>query len=597
MREEQDRRFQTWFALVVGLLTFSAYGFSAPNTPYPLDSAELAWASFGLGIAHPPGEITALLWGKLFCYLPFGTIAFRVAIGQAVAGSLAAVWVFYLVLEACLQMPTICIGLAPRLRTVVAAATALSFAFAPGVVISGNRPEVYALQAALSLGALLLAMRAYRLQNPTCFFLSALCIGLGIANHSLLAGLVATGALVLACFSVRNVAQRSRFYLWGCVAFAVGLLLHVYLPMRALAVFSANTLDTLMWGDSRTWRGFWWIVSAQTFTQKNAIVQGNASPWDLPYLPMEELGLPLAMVALFGIYLTLRTALSRVAASGLLLSAAGSLMAALIGGMDPSNPDTRGYLTSALGLIAIFSGIALAFAIARFGFSRLRFVLALLFFAGALSRFPAPGAYPGLRYAQATSTTSSRLLTDLPPRAVLFTQHFETGFLIGYHRFVEGMRPDVDWAHLAFAGESGYRERAFHSVPALAGVVDSFHRGLPSIDAFKTLAKSRPIRLEADVMAPRPLRDLLFPAGEFWSPIPSKELAKPLADFIISEAAIDRQVRGYHAWRAYMDASWACEHHANLRAQIRFHDLERLVPNDPRFVDLQHRCRIDNLRE
>lgn len=574
----------------MGLLAFSAYVLAAPNTPYPLDSAELAWASFGWGIAHPPGEITALLWGKLFCYLPFGTIAFRVAMGQAVAGALAAVCVFYLVIEVGVRIPMIRDGLAPWLQDVVAAAAACSFAFAPGVVISSNRPEVYALQAALSLGALLLALRGHRLQKASCFFLSALCLGLGIGNHSLLAGLVGLGAVGLALFSVHHLGSAPRFFLWAFIAFGMGLLVHLYLPLRALALFSQNSLDTALWGDSRTWRGFWWIVSAKTFTQKNSLVQGNASPWDLPYLPMEELGPPLALIAFFGVYLVLRTTSSRIAGVGLLLGAAGSFVAALIAGMDPSNPDTRGYLVPALGMVSIFSGIALSFAIARFGLLRLRLVLALIFLIGALSRFPAPGNYPGLRHAQAASRTTSDLLASLPVRAVLFTHHFETGFLVGYHRLIEAQRPDVDWAHLAFAGESGYRERVARSAPALSPVVDLINRGAPASIPLQTLAKHRPVRLEADAVTPLDLRRALFPAGEFWSPVASTEMPTPLSDLVLAETTTDRQVRGYHAWRAYIDAIWACEHHAFQRAQIRFKDLEQLVPKDQRFVDLKHRC-------
>ena len=47
----------------VGLLAFAAYVFCATPAPYPLDSAELATAAFGLGVAHPPGEEFTLLLG------------------------------------------------------------------------------------------------------------------------------------------------------------------------------------------------------------------------------------------------------------------------------------------------------------------------------------------------------------------------------------------------------------------------------------------------------------------------------------------------------------------------------------------------------
>src|ERR1700690_2725863 len=89
-----------WGALGGGLAAFAAYVLCATPTAYPLDSAELATAAFGLGVAHPPGEETSLLFAKLFPLLPLGSVTFKVALSQAVAGALAAVLVFLLVLEA-----------------------------------------------------------------------------------------------------------------------------------------------------------------------------------------------------------------------------------------------------------------------------------------------------------------------------------------------------------------------------------------------------------------------------------------------------------------------------------------------------------------
>ena len=72
-----------WSTTLVALLAFAVYVLTAAPAPYLLDSAELAAASFGLGVAHPPGEPVALLWGKLFTLLPLGSVAFKVV---AVAG-------------------------------------------------------------------------------------------------------------------------------------------------------------------------------------------------------------------------------------------------------------------------------------------------------------------------------------------------------------------------------------------------------------------------------------------------------------------------------------------------------------------------------
>ncbi|HEY0710269.1 MAG TPA: DUF2723 domain-containing protein, partial [Polyangia bacterium] len=158
--------------LAVGFIAFVVYVSVLAPAPYLLDSAELAAASFGLGIAHPPGEPLALVLGRLFSLLPLGSVAFRVGLVQAVAGAIAATLVHRLARRLIGQVdPT---GtLPPVARHLLAATAALGFALAPGTVISSNRPEVYALGAALALGALLAALRARTHADPRPALLAA----------------------------------------------------------------------------------------------------------------------------------------------------------------------------------------------------------------------------------------------------------------------------------------------------------------------------------------------------------------------------------------------------------------------------------------
>jgi hypothetical protein len=579
----------------VGLAAFVAYGLCATPSAYPLDSAELATAAFGLGVAHPPGEATSLLFAKLFTLLPLGSIAFKVALSQAAAGALAAVLVFLLVLETMQTLVFVTEATSEKTRAIVAAAAALAFAYAPGVVIVSDRAEVYAVQTALSLGALWLALRAHARSDARPAFVAALLIGLGVGNHSLVAGLVGLGAVVAALPLLWRCQRRTRLLVLSLAGFAAGLLVHAYLPLRASALFASadRGIDNVVWGDARTWRGFWWLVSAQTFAEKTAVVHGNASPWDLPFLPIEELGTIVALLAPAGAYLLLRRAASRVIGVCLLVGSAGAMAAALVGGMDPSNPDIRGYLGPAIALMAVFSGIAVAVAVAVFRMQKLRPVLALIFLAGALSRFPAPSQYPGLRHARAADYQARTILADLPPRTALFTHHFETGFLIGYQRFVEGARPDVAWTHLAFAAGPGYAERATAARPELGPVIEAAIRKSGLAEQWSRLAATRPVRIEPDAVTPPEVRRTLGPAGELWAPAASASptAMAPVPAWVLAEATPDPQIRGYVAWRHYIDAVWSCELGFIERAHERFAVLERLVPDDERLRTLRATCR------
>ena len=579
-----------WGGFFVAALSFAAYALCATPAPYFLDSAELAAATFGLGVAHPPGEVTALLWGKFFDLLPLGNVAFRAAIAQGIAGALAALLVYSLSLDVADWLDP-----EERLdaitRVLVAAAIAVMFAFAPGVVIVCNRAEVYALQTALSLAALWLALRAARGRDARPALVAAVLIGLGVANHSLLAGLVGLGAVLAALPLLAE--KRGRLIALALLAFLAGMAIHAYLPLRAAALFGAadHGANNLVWGDARTPGGLWWVVSAHTFTVKQAVVQGQSTPGDLPFLPMEELGEVFALLAPAGLYFLLRRRRSRWAGLALLVAAVGSMVAALIGGLAPANPDIRGYLGPAFALVAVFSGAAIVFGLTLFRLARLRPLLAALLLASALSRFPNPNQYPGLRNSTAGDAATGQMLAHLPSRAALLTNHFETAFLVGYQRLVEARRPDVAWAHLAFAGGPGYAERVALAEPDLAPSLQAYREGDLSLDMLRALDAHRPVRIEPDIALPQALRKQLVPAGELWAPsLAGEATLDPLATWMLAEAKSDPQTRGYLGWRSYIDAVWACDKQAPDRVHLRFAELESLMPSDARFKELKARC-------
>ena len=578
-------------AFLVAGLAFAAYAICATPAPYFLDSAELAAATFGLGVAHPPGEVTALLWGKFFDLLPLGNVAFRAALAQGAAGALAAVLVYALSLDTADWLDPEA-KLDPITRGLVAAATAVVFAFAPGVVIVCNRAEVYALQTALSLAALWLALRAARGRDARPALLAAVLIGLGVANHSLLAGLVGLGAVVAALPLLGE--RRGRLVGLALLAFLAGMAIHAYLPLRAAALFGApdHGTNNLVWGDARTPGGLWWVVSAHTFTIKQAVVQSQATPGDLPFLPMEELGALFALLAPAGLYFLLRRRGSRLAGLALLVAAGGSMVAALIGGLTPANPDIRGYLGPAFALVAVFSGVAILFSLTVLRLARWRPLLAALLLISALRRFPRPSQYPGLRNSTAGDATTGQMLARLPARAALLTNHFETAFLVGYQRLVEARRPDVAWAHLAFVGGPGYAERVSLAEPDLAPSLRAYQEGAFSREVLRALDGQRPVRIEPDIVMAQALRKQLAPAGDLWAcSSDGDSTLDPLAPWMLAEAKSDPQARGYLGWRSYIDAVWACDNNAAERAHLRFAELESLMPSDARFKELKERCR------
>lgn len=577
-------------ALPVGLSAFAGYLAALAPAPYLLDSAELAAASFGLGVAHPPGEPVALLWGRLFSLLPLGSVAFRVGLGQAVAGAVAVALVYRLT-----------VGLVRALdrrnvlgtvgRGLLGATAALGYGAGPGTVLSAARPEVYALGTALALAALGAALLAGLRLDPRPALLGALLIGLGLGNHPLVAGLAGAAAAVVALPLLGSRAtSRGRLIGGSVAALGAGLAVLAYLPVRAHVLAGPGHALDVVWGDGRTLGGLGWIVTARTFVAKTALVHRAAEPGAFPFVVIEEVGMALALVALAGLFFGVRTPRARLATVGLALAALGASLAALRAGFDPHNPDIRGYLGVALAAVAILgSAGAVPLVIVARGrgvavTASVALLVAVLFHHLGARRFTPVEA-------RGADQVAAELLAELPPRAALATSHFETAFLVAYQRLVEGRRPDVAGVHLGFVRGPGYAARVLRDEPALAPLLNAHAQGAVGLDAAR--AVGRPLAFEPDDFLDARLRASLIPVGSTWLlPVGEgpPERPTPLGEELWAEAARDRQLRGFLAYRAYRDAALACERRLGNTSSLRLGELRVLVPGDPRAGELLRWC-------
>jgi hypothetical protein len=83
--------------ILIGILTLALYVRTlAPSLLYG-DIAEFQTLSYTLGMTHPSGYPTQIIFGKLFTFLPFGDIAYRVNLMSATFGALAVANVYLIV--------------------------------------------------------------------------------------------------------------------------------------------------------------------------------------------------------------------------------------------------------------------------------------------------------------------------------------------------------------------------------------------------------------------------------------------------------------------------------------------------------------------
>src|SRR5574342_92063 len=86
-----------FFATMIGILSLALYVRTlAPSLLYG-DIAEFQTLSYTLGMTHPSGYPTQIIFGKLFTFLPFGNVAYRVNLMSATFGALAVANVYLIV--------------------------------------------------------------------------------------------------------------------------------------------------------------------------------------------------------------------------------------------------------------------------------------------------------------------------------------------------------------------------------------------------------------------------------------------------------------------------------------------------------------------
>jgi hypothetical protein len=199
------------------------------------DGGELITASVTLGIPHPPGYPTYILLGKLFSFIPVGTIAFRFNLFSAVCMALATgLLAMTIVQQERTSTPSRLIGMA----------AALTFAFTPLVWSQAVVAEVYALNMLMVSAFLFLLLR--RGVNIG----SGLFLGLALTTH-----LTAVFLIPLAIFL--PVKRNWSRFIWGM---GLGLLPLLVLPLLATGK------SPVVWGDPTNIKGWLWLVSGRLYS-------------------------------------------------------------------------------------------------------------------------------------------------------------------------------------------------------------------------------------------------------------------------------------------------------------------------------------------
>ena len=382
------------------------------------DSGELVTAAATLSLAHPTGYPLYLLLGHAFLRV-FGFLS--PALAMNLFSALAAV-------GACLVVRRLVLELT-RDR-IAAIALALLFAFSASMWSQATVARVYAL-GALLLALSLLELVRLREGSGGSLARASLWFGLGMANHTVT--IVLAPLLVIAAlrFETRW-AARIKAALWSLP----GVALYAYIPIAA----ASNPIQS--WGDPTSWDRLLAYLTRESFWSKRYVDQADdlwlVAAHYLDRIPME---LTWAGVAL--LLLGVAVGVQRkpwVVGLGLYLFVTNLALMALHGSRQDVFHWSRYMITGWLGLTLI-AALGLQRVLETFERPALRISAAALVPALAL----------GLGYPRADRSADSwahdfgvRLLENLEPGAILFSEEDNVVFPLSYLHHVEGLRPDVE---------------------------------------------------------------------------------------------------------------------------------------------------------
>ncbi|MFW6023151.1 MAG: protein O-mannosyl-transferase family [Myxococcota bacterium] len=444
-----------WFPAAAVLLLWNGVSY-----PALFDTGELVAAAWRLEGSHAPGQPLHALAGHLAALVPLGPIPWRITAVSAGA-AVAAAWLAGRLAGGLLEQLTDHRG--PWVRA-APDAVALGTLLALPVLRQATRPEVYAPALALTAGAFLLSWR-WAVRGPHSgagLRQAALLAGLTTALHPPHALAIFAVALLLALVLRAEVFRRPRTVAWTVAFGLLGLGVHAYLPVRAMAGAS-------MWGDPTTPGGFLAYVSGQAYRANlagDAVSMGGILGGVLPHLAASAGWVAVAGLALL-VGRHVRLAGRRRWAIAATLAPLAAVGAALLQPLEVRNPDNVAYLGPALVwlMAAGGAGIACLAVLSRWG----RVAAAVGILSLALHPASLHAAPSVLRADSPALETWGALLTHTPPpRALVVVETDAAATAWWGARATEGARPDVAPFATGLA-TSSWHWRALGSHPAFDG--------------------------------------------------------------------------------------------------------------------------------
>jgi len=444
------------YVILAFVIPFAIYMATlAPSVTF-FDSGEFLTASYSLGSAHSPGYPLFLMYAKLFTWLPFGNIAFRINMATAFSSSLACLSVYILTIRILGDEQIVAQERFARFAVKAAGlAAALAFSVTPRLWLQSNHDKPYPLLAFITaiIFLLLLKWREHYKngsERPAFVYACTFLAGMSMAAHQSVVLLLPSWFLLIVLADWRMILRLKELIL--ATAFALlGFSIHLYLPLRA----TRNPL--LNWGDPKTYEQFMWHFlrkgyPAEPHTRDASLWWAQIKAFSISH-EFTWLGVALVVFALVCLW-------RRQKDVAIAYGAGVVTFLAVIAGYFNTPRETifltEEFFTPLYLLTAVLIGIGLfhllGFALRRAQpperyDMRVYLLVAVMFFALPVS-LCAVNYYENdqhnnyIAYDYATNS-----LRSLPQNAIMFTWGDSGAFPLWYLQGVERMREDVDLPH------------------------------------------------------------------------------------------------------------------------------------------------------
>ncbi len=317
-------------ALFIFFVTMLVYLMTIAPTLSFFDSGEMIAGAYTLGVAHPPGYPVYVTIGKLFTFLPFGNVAFRVNLMSSFFASMTSVMIYYITRAMLDDKDDERFALFKRLRfsDIAGILAALAFAFSYNLWAWSVVSKFYTMNAFVVACILMLLIRWRRARmeegdkdgSHSLAYLYTISFVFGIAAVVHISQFVLIPVYILyilivdgsvfydfkdllkpgASKSPLALLQRLHIKTILIMLFflALGHSIYLHVPLRA----SRHPL--INWGMGTDWKQFKWIYNREGYP-----TVGGERSWKLFWDQMKSFnlvreftwaGIPLILIGLWG---------------------------------------------------------------------------------------------------------------------------------------------------------------------------------------------------------------------------------------------------------------------------------------------------------